>query len=138
VNTGKWQNGNSDNVVNHPGINPKNRRIFQVSRSKLPLIVVGLLLLYVSISLSSRFDSLYTMQRDLQDVQAQVKQLRQVNSDLSQQLELMRSDAYVEQVAREKLGLVKPGETRIVPVNPDPAGTSSQAPAKAKGAKVND
>lgn len=131
--TGTWQDRISDNVVNHPKTRQKSRRTFQLSRSRLPLLVVGLLLLYVSISLGSRFDSLYTMQRDLQAVRAEVQQLREVNRDLSQQLELLRSDAYVEQVAREKLGLVKPGETRIVPVNP---GTA-EAPASA-GAEIDD
>lgn len=113
--TGTWQDGV-----------PKRRKTFQLSRSKLPLLVVMLLLLYVSISLGSRFDSLYTMQRDLQAVQAEVQQLRAVNEDLSEQLELLQSDAYVEQVAREKLGLVKPGETRIVPMDPGAA----EAPAE--------
>ena len=140
MSTGTWQNRSNGNVVNHPKTSPKNRRIFQVSRSRLPLLVVGILLLYVSISLTSRFDSLYTMQKDLRDVQAQVKQLREVNSNLSQQLELLQSDAYVEQVAREKLGLVKPGETRIVPVDPGAAGAPAPTPTPTdtNGAKVND
>ncbi|MFA7466987.1 MAG: septum formation initiator family protein [Desulfotomaculaceae bacterium] len=125
VTTGTWQNKVNDNVVEHPAARQKRRRIFQLSRSRLPLLVVGLLLLYVSISLSGRFDSLYTMQRDLQAIQTEVDELRVVNQDLSKQLELLRSDAYVEQVAREKLGLVKPGETRIVPM----ANGATGAPA---------
>lgn len=115
--TGTWQNRVNDNVVDHPAVRQKRRRTFQLSRSRLPLLVVGLLLLYVSISLGSRFDSLNTMQRDLQAIQTEVEELRAVNRDLSKELELLRSDAYVEQVAREKLGLVKPGETRIVPMD---------------------
>jgi len=122
VTTGTWQNRATDNVVDHPTARQKRRKTFQLSRSRLPLLVVALLLLYVTISLGSRFDSLYTMQRDLQAIQTEVEELRVVNRDLSKQLELLRSDAYVEQVAREKLGLVKPGETRIVPMAAGAAG----------------
>jgi hypothetical protein len=35
------------------------------------------------------------------------------------------SDAYIEKTAREKIGLVKPGETRVVTVAP---GTQLQVP----------
>jgi len=131
--TGTWQDRVSDKVVDHPAARQKRRRTFQLSRSRLPLLVVGLLLLYVSISLGSRFDTLYTMQRDLQAVQAEVEELRVVNRDLSKQLDLLQSDAYVEQVAREKLGLVKPGETRIVPM----ADGAAAAPT-ASNAEVGD
>ncbi len=132
--TGTWQDRYSDSVVNDERkAGQKRRRTFQFSRSKLPLLIVALLLVYVSVSLSGRFDSLYTMQRDLKAVQAEVQQLREVNRGLSQQLELLQSDAYVEQVAREKLGLVKPGETRIVPVTPG----ASEAPGTT-GVQVSD
>ncbi|MCG8400768.1 MAG: septum formation initiator family protein [Firmicutes bacterium] len=117
------QNKAGRNVVDHPQqVRSRGQRTFRLSRSKLPLIIVGLLLLYVSFSLGSRFDSLYTMQRDLQAIQAEVHELRQLNQELNKKLQLLQSDAYVEQEAREKLGLVKPGETRIVPVAPGTAG----------------
>lgn len=132
--TTPWQNRPNDNVVNHPRAKQKRRRTFRFSSSKLPLLVVFLLLLYIAVSLGTRFDALFAMQRDLQSIQAEVEELRQMNRELSRQLELLRSDAYVEQVAREKLGLVKPGETRIVPVPPGAA----EAPAPVPGPEVGD
>ena len=116
------QNRAGRNVVDHPQVRQKRQRTFRLSRSRLPLIIVGLLLLYVAFSLGSRFDSLYTMQRDLQAIQAEVHELRELNQELNKKLQLLQSDAYVEQKAREKLGLVKPGETRIVPVAPGSTG----------------
>jgi cell division protein DivIC len=43
----------------------------------------------------------------------------------------LRSDEYVEQVAREQLGLVKPGETGIVilPTQPSPTPAPGSEPA---------
>lgn len=135
MSTGSWQKSTIDNVVEHPrNRQKKKRRSFRFSSSKLPLVVVFLLLVYVAVSLGGKFDALAGMQRDLQAMQAEVEELREVNRELSRQLELLRSDAYVEQVAREKLGLVKPGETRIVPVPPGTAGT----PPEVSGAEIAD
>jgi len=94
----------------------KRRRNFNLSRSKLPVIVIVLLMLYISISLGSRFDQLYAMQRNLDAMQTEIEDLHNKNTGLYEQLESMESNDYIEQVAREKLGLVKPGEARIVTV----------------------
>ncbi len=97
----------------------KRRRNFNLSRSKLPVIIIALLMLYISFSLGSRFDQLYAMQRDLNAMQTEIKDLHNKNTELYEQLERMQSNDYIEQVAREKLGLVKPGEARIVAVPAD-------------------
>lgn len=111
----------NNNVVLHSSGREKRRRgKFRLSRSKLPLIIFTVLLLYVSISLGTRFDQLHAMQRDLQAIEAEIKEISTKNAGLQKQLENLQSDKYVEQVAREKLGLVKPGESRIVPVQPEP------------------
>ncbi len=116
-----------NNVIDHPRVKRRKQRTFRLSRSKLPLLVVGLLLFYVAFSLGSRFDSLYSMQRDLQAIQTEVQELRKINEELKTQLQLLQSDAYIEQVARDKLGLVKPGETRIVTVPPGATGAPQDA-----------
>lgn len=109
-----------NNMVLHSGDRGKRRVKFRLSRSKLPLIIFTILLLYVSISLGTRFDQLHAMQRDLQAIESEIKEISTKNAGLQKQLENLQSDKYVEQVAREKLGLVKPGESRIVPVQPEP------------------
>ncbi|WP_313885440.1 septum formation initiator family protein [Desulfallas sp. Bu1-1] len=108
-----------DVTGNYHGDRRRRRVRFRFSRSKLPVIIFTLLLLYVSFSLGSRFDQLYAMQRDLQAIEAEIKEIKEKNTGLQRQLENLQSDAYIEQVAREKLGLVKPGESRIVPVPPE-------------------
>ncbi|AGK99767.1 FtsB family cell division protein [Desulfoscipio gibsoniae] len=108
----------SDASRREPNQDTKRRRNFNFSRSKLPVIIIVLLMLYISFSLGSRFDQLYAMQRNLEDMQTEIKDLRDKNAGLYEQLERLQSDDYIEQVAREKLGLVKPGEARIVTVPP--------------------
>jgi cell division protein FtsB len=47
------------------------------------------------------------MQQDIQHYAA-------VNESLEKQLEVLKSDEYVEKTAREKLGLVMPGEVQYM------------------------
>ena len=58
----------------------------------------------------------------LQDLQNQEKQLEQVR-------DYLRSDAYIEFMARRVFGLVKPGESLVVVQAPTPVAGSDEAPA---------
>ncbi|MTI83314.1 MAG: septum formation initiator family protein [Firmicutes bacterium] len=109
-------------VIGHPAANKisSRKKKFNPTKSKLPVIVLILLLVYVTFSFSTRFNTLYAMQQDVQEMQQQVEVLTQKNAQLYDQLERAQSDAYVEEVAREKLGLVKEGEKRIMPIR-DPS-----------------
>ncbi len=95
--------------------NQKNRRVFRPGK-KLPSIIAVFLLLYLLISFITHFNKLYALQGDIKEIERQVEEIKIKNEELRKQLKQVQSDSYIEQVAREKLGLVKPGETRIVPV----------------------
>lgn len=92
----------------------RRRKRFNLAKSKLPVVFLIFLLVYAIFSVGVRFNNLYAMQQDLRKIQEQVNKLERKNAELRKQLEMVMSDAYVEEVAREKLGLVKEGETRIV------------------------
>ena len=96
--------------------NSKQTRSFKLSKSKLPMFLIAGLLLYLSVSFSTQLGQLAAMQDSLDDMQIEIHDLRDKNSGLYDQLEQLRSDDYIEQTAREKLGLVMPGEARIVTV----------------------
>lgn len=96
------------------------RRTFNLSRSKLPLITAILLFTYVAVAMGGNFSKLSSMHREVAGIEQQVKDLKEKNASLRQELQMVQSDAYIEKTAREKLGLVKKGETRVVTV---PEGT---------------
>lgn len=102
------------------------RKVFKWSQSRLLVIFIAMLLLYVVFTIGSQFNRLYVMQQEVQQIQAEVKELRERNADLREQVNMLQSDAYVESIARERLGLVKPGENRIIPVGTG-ADTSAAA-----------
>lgn len=100
----------------------KKRRVFRPGK-KIPAVIAVFLLFYLLISFFAHFHRLNVLQGDIKEIESQLAELKQKNEDLRKQLKQVQSDAYIEQVAREKLGLVKPGETRIVPVQ-KPAANS--------------
>ncbi len=77
------------------------------------------LLGYLAVSFSTQFVRLQILRRDIAEMRAQVAELQQRNAAMREELERLQSRDYIEQVAREKLGLVKPGETTIVPQGSD-------------------
>ena len=56
----------------------------------------------------------YQQQRELQTLQEELEGLKDRNADLRQQIDELKTPEGVERVARESLGLVKPGEHAYV------------------------
>jgi len=94
----------------------KKRRVFRLSKSKLPLLGFVVLLFYLAVSFTLQFNRLSVLRQEVQQVQEQLAELRLKNTELREQLKRVQSDSFIEQMAREKLGLIKPGEARIVPL----------------------
>lgn len=93
----------------------KKRRVFRPGM-KCVAVLGMVMLFYLVISFGTNFNRLHTMQQDVEKIEAQVKELQKKNEQLKEQLKMAQTDSYVEKVAREELNLVKPGESRIVPV----------------------
>ncbi len=108
----------------------RRRRIFNLYKSKLPLLVVLLLLSYLAVLFSSQFSRLSVMQKDVQVIQQQVQELKEKNSALREELRSVQSNDYIENTAREELGLIMPGETRVVPVPPGTELEKIEAPSQ--------
>ena len=56
-------------------------KAFNLSRSRLPAMVLSILLVYLVISFCSQFGKLTSMQRDVRDIQQQVQEVQQKNAD---------------------------------------------------------
>lgn len=81
---------------------------------RIMLIMAILFFAYLIISFGGNLGRLYVMQEDLKKMEQKMADLEEKNSTLLEKLELIESNAYIEKVAREKLNLVKPGESKIV------------------------
>lgn len=112
----------------------KPRKKFSPTRSRLPLLLLGILLIYFTVSFVMQTSRLWTLQHSVAQMQSRVEDLQKKNDGLWQRVQTLESDGYIEQTARERLGLVKPGETRVIPVAPgqeSSAETSTAAPRDA-------
>lgn len=70
----------------------------------------------------------YEMRQEARAVERRIEQLKRENHRLSQELEYLRSDQYIEKVAREDLGLVRPGDVAVAVILPEDRRASALLP----------
>lgn len=88
-----------------------------------PLLFSILVLILLSIIISIKVSSLYVKNNKLEKQEAQLEELIEQEKDkyidLLKEQEYIKSDEYIEQLGREKFGLVKPDEIIFVNENKD-------------------
>ncbi len=98
------------------------------------LIVALATFVYIAASYASGFLEVWRLRMEIRQVRAEIADTEARNQELRNELEYLQSDEYIEKVAREELGLVKPGETPVLFTSPNespgtpPDRQSSQAP----------
>lgn len=83
----------------------------------LTKLVVLALLIYMATSLLNLQGQLRTAQREQESLSAQVSAQKQMNADLADAVEHNDDPQRIEDIARDKLGLVAPGEKVFVITN---------------------
>ena len=95
------------------------------------IVAIGILIfgIYLIISLSRSVLDLWQKQDEVEKARNRVKDLAQENNRLKSQFEYVQTQDFVEKMAREKLNLVKPGETVVfIPQSVLREATASAAP----------
>uniref|UniRef100_A0A7C1F7U3 Septum formation initiator family protein n=1 Tax=Ammonifex degensii TaxID=42838 RepID=A0A7C1F7U3_9THEO len=82
--------------------------------SRLPTLLFVVFLVYLLVLVGGQFARLATLERGIGRAEQELKAIKTKNAMLWEQVRLLESDAYMESLAREKLGLVKPGEVPVV------------------------
>jgi len=103
----------NEKVVGFP-VTTKPKRNNLKFKLKGPSVILLILLGFLFYSFGGQVVEMYNVQKELKNIQAQMDELKSRNADLRKQVEQLNSAAYVEREAREKLGLVKPGEKVIL------------------------
>ena len=91
-------------------------------------VLVVPLLLYALVATGQKALDNYRLNRETEALQAEVAGLRAENVQLQQAIERARTDTAIETIAREQLGLVKPGDRPLVLISPTSAGTAAGTP----------
>jgi cell division protein FtsB len=77
------------------------------------MLVVVLMLLFLPVQVR-----MWRIRGELHQLQAQEQFLAADKSKIQKKIDFYSSDAYVEEAARQNLGLVRPGEAPILPAVP--------------------
>ncbi|MBC7265307.1 MAG: septum formation initiator family protein [Chloroflexi bacterium] len=95
---------------------PTATRSDSPSLAQLLSVLACTLVIFFVISFVGKAIEAYQLQRQVSLLEAQVKALEKEGAALEDQLEYVRSDAYVEKVVREQLKWSRPGETVFLPL----------------------
>ena len=94
---------------------------------RLAAVLVVPLLLYVLVATGQKAVDNYRLNREADALRTEILGLRSDNIQLQKQIEQARTDTAIETIAREQLGLIKPGDHPLVLVSqsapPPPAPT---------------
>jgi cell division protein FtsB len=81
------------------------------------------LLIYAGVSIGGRWLQTRSLVADAEALQDEVIQARTENQRLQTAIALARTDQSIESVAREELGLIKPGDTPVILLAPTATAT---------------
>src|ERR671931_2162308 len=95
---------------------------------RVAAVLVVPLLLYALVATGQKAVENYRLNQQADALRAEVIALRAQNLQLQRQIEDARTDAAIEKIAREQLGLIRPGDQPLVLISPPPPA-ASQPPA---------
>ncbi len=64
---------------------------------------------------STRYIKVVRAKENVIEIQQKIERLKKENNQLKKEVKLLKVPSYIEKVAREELGLVKPGEILFLP-----------------------
>lgn len=90
-------------------------------------MVLGLLISLAAIFGVAYWDG-YLLRREAAVLARERETLRRQNAQLREEIRLLQQPEYIERLAREQLGLVRPDEIAIIVVQPTPAPKAPPPP----------
>lgn len=91
-------------------------------------VLVVPLLLYALVATGQRALDNYRLNQQTEALRAEVLGLRAENIQLQQEIEQARTDTAIETIAREQLGLIRPGDRPVVLVSSAASSSPPSAP----------
>lgn len=85
--------------------------------SKIRLFIIIGALIYISFIFVDQQKIIKIKNAEMQELQSRIEEELKISEELKEQKDLVNSPEYIEKMAREKLGMVKPSEKVFVDVN---------------------
>ena len=107
------------------------RRLFgMLSPGQILLAAALVVTAYLCVSAGSNFLHSYRLAADESQLRGDVQELQQQKAQLEQVRDYLRTDEYVEFMARRVFGLVKPGETLVIVEAPPGPSDGEELPGR--------
>jgi cell division protein FtsL len=100
---------------------------------RLAAVLVVPLLLYALVATGQKAVENYRLNQQADQLRAEIVGLRTENVRLQQAIEQARTDTAIETIAREQLGLIKPGDRPLVLIPQDGITSAAPPPEAAPG-----
>jgi cell division protein FtsL len=81
------------------------------------ILITGVFILNIGIALVKQEKMIRAQQKELDKIQSNIEQENELNKKLLQQKQEVKSDEYIEKIARENLGMIKDGEKIFIDVD---------------------
>jgi len=94
---------------------------------KILTVFLLVIIILLSIPLYNNFHRRQKINREISDLEAEIKQAENKNTDLQKLIKYLESDQFVEEQARLNLNMKKPGESVAVVKNSSEAATKDGA-----------
>lgn len=91
------------------------------------------MLLVLGVAFGGAYWDTYRLRREATEMAREEESQRRQKAQWLEEIRLLNTPEYIERVAREQLGLVRPGEIAIMLVRPTPAPTPIPQPPRADG-----
>lgn len=95
----------------------KKSKKSNLKNTKIWMIAVVVLIVILAPILINQQKILSAKNQELQHVQAKIQSENKVKQVLLRQQSMLNTDAYAEKIAREKFGMIKPGEKIFIDIN---------------------
>lgn len=86
----------------------------RINPSRLATVLFLVLLVYLLVLVGGQFARLHALERSVVQAKEELEAVKAHNELLWEQVRLLQSDAYIESLARDNFGLVKPGEIPVI------------------------
>jgi len=93
---------------------PRQRKDFLLN--PVVITIVAVIAVVAAFNFYQNMTRMNKIENKIEKIEAQIAEAEAENNKLKKQLKNSNSNQYIEEVAREKLGLVKPGEKMFIPV----------------------
>ncbi|MFW5787293.1 MAG: FtsB family cell division protein [Bacillota bacterium] len=83
---------------------------------KVLIIILVVLLIFMGTKFYRNAVRINELENEISNLNKDIENTREENDEMELMLENIDEDEFIEKMAREKLGLVKPGEILLIPV----------------------